>query len=65
MDCEVGGMTTRFQQQCACRGHEWQDSARACYTLRYYGIAGLGEPDEQADDGRCECFCHEGDDDEW
>lgn len=44
---------------CACTGYAWRDSARACYELRSYGIAGLGAPSLDEDDGECECACHD------
>ena len=30
-----------------------EGDARECYELRYYGIAGLGAPDWETDDGVC------------
>lgn len=37
-------------RRCACTGYAWPNSARACYELRSYGIAGLGAPSLDEDD---------------
>ena len=42
------------ERKCVCPSPDPRD----CWTLRYYGIAGLGAPSREDDPEECECTCH-------